>query len=117
LNEFLYHHLFYPLKHPQTILFLNFLFAATKTKRPKIERSTVSKTRNFSELPLRNIPFKIVTKYLAGIIWVNIWRGLGMFDIENIKPERRNAGRKVVINAIWLATSWDFADMEMSMPG
>jgi hypothetical protein len=37
------------------------------------------------------------TKYLAGMARVNIWRAFGMFDIEYMKPERRNAGRKVAI--------------------
>jgi hypothetical protein len=55
--------------------------------------------RIFRLLPLRNIPFKIVTKYLAGMKYVIIWRGFGMFEMLNMKPDSKKAGRKEVMSA------------------
>jgi len=39
-----------------------------------------------------------------------------MFGMAYMKPESRKAGRKVATMAIWLATSWDFATIDISIP-
>ena len=39
-----------------------------------------------------------------------------MTSMANMKPERRNAGRKVAIMATWVARSWERARAEMNIP-
>jgi len=87
-----------------------------KTTTPKIDNNTVSIISNVNVLPFKKIPLSIVTKYLAGIMCVRIWSGCGMFDMANINPERRNAGRNVVTIAIWLDTSCDLAMIDIRIP-
>lgn len=53
-----------------SILFLNLLTERTNAAIPKTVSSIVSRNREDMVFPLRNIPFRMVTKYLAGIMYV-----------------------------------------------
>ncbi len=39
-----------------------------------------------------------------------------MVEIENMNPESRIAGRYVVCNATWVASTWVFTAAEMNIP-
>ena len=41
---------------------------------------------------------------------------MGIWSIENRNPDNKNAGRKVMMSAAWLAANWFLAATEMKKP-